>query len=956
MIALFDWFQCTPFQWFVIKIQVSVAVFVLLAWVLEQTRFRHYPAGRCFLWEATLFCALLSPLAVWFGPHLPFLDCLPFHSQWDSSPGFAALPTDWDSQDLTLGRTEGESHYVVDPLSSFPQTNPGSPATGDSHSNTNGPQASGVEPLRLAIPADFWLLVFSVWIAGTCWFSIRLAHGLIWIRRLLRDDCEPIGDGEALLVARVAERLGLGKPPPIRFSSKIRGPFVFGVFQPIVMLPSQLKDKENQDRLFDVLVHEFAHIFRQDGKIQAMQQLAFVLFWFHPLIWLLNRNLDRAREEVCDNFVLKHTEPAVYAGHLLALAETFFPFPSQMGLLAILGKARGLERRIEDLLDDRRDRSTQVHKRSKAFLALLLALTAGFAGALGVRGGGPMVGGLGLWPGGASQETPLVLGGSPAVKPPSPSLADEVKRSIARGVEYLRQQEKGSGHWEVNEESAARTGGWSALAMLALLSSEVPVDDPMIQRGLAYLRKIPAEQTYPVSLQTMVFVLAGQPEDRPLIQRNVDWLLKTRIPGRNEGRNGGWGYGSGQGSPDNSNTQYAIMALTDAIQAGAKVPREVLQTIANDVTKSQQADGGWSYRTEPFTTFTMTQGGTASQANLYRLLAGARTNLAEDGSVYQCGKQPEWQSIQRGLGWVEDQMPKKLESAEAANRAFRHPFYAMHGTQRMAKATGQRFLGGTDWYKIEVEFLLKHQNETGFWSFKTISLDDWPVVATSFALIFLSQGKTPVLIAKLSDLKAGWGTTKFQDLRHLVHFASKEAFGGARLSWQVFETSRLPLEENKTVQEVARQMLDTPVLWLSGHDQVPDGPQRALLKAYLDQGGLLFAEACCAKEEFDRNFRAMMRALYPNHLLQPVTAQHPLWKTKLPWGGNPQTFPLWSLEVEGRTIAIYCPKPLAGYWEGNPGSSDRAREAFQLGTRVLAFAQGAKPFQPRLSWVPVENR
>ena len=64
--------------------------------------------------------------------------------------------------------------------------------------------------------------------------------------------------------------------------------------------------------------------------------------------------------------------------------------------------------------------------------------------------------------------------------------------------------------------------------------------------------------------------------------------------------------------------------------------------------------------------------------------------------------------------------------------------------------------------------------------------DNWPVVSTSFALLFLSKGRTPVLISKLVhgpwprvEADTDWNNDR-NDLRHLVEFASKELFKSCR--------------------------------------------------------------------------------------------------------------------------------------------------------------------------------
>src|SRR4051794_36915906 len=180
----------------------------------------------------------------------------------------------------------------------------------------------------------------------------------------------------------------------------------------------------------------------------------------------------------------------------------------------------------------------------------------------------------------------LVLGaGPPRAEPeragvaPEESLADRVRGAIDRGVKSLRsQQRETDGSWEIHLAlTTSNPGGQTSLALLALLNAGVPVNDPAVQRGLKYLRRITSDRTYVVALQTMVFAQAGEGIDRGRIARNVRWLLDNRRPD-------GWSYGNaGEGrinlAGDNSNTQYALLGLHAGLESGVKIDEETLQAI-----------------------------------------------------------------------------------------------------------------------------------------------------------------------------------------------------------------------------------------------------------------------------------------------------------------------------------------------------------------------------------------
>jgi len=113
-----------------------------------------------------------------------------------------------------------------------------------------------------------------------------------------------------------------------------------------------------------------------------------------------------------------------------------------------------------------------------------------------------------------------------------------------------------------------------------------------MQRALSYLRKIKPEKTYVVSLQTMAFARAEPDKDRMLIERNVKWLQSTQIA---EGPHykGAWSY-PGMGDGDNSNSQFALLALHEAERVGVSASNRTWQ-LAKDYWERCQnkEDGSW---------------------------------------------------------------------------------------------------------------------------------------------------------------------------------------------------------------------------------------------------------------------------------------------------------------------------------------------------------------------------
>ena len=87
----------------------------------------------------------------------------------------------------------------------------------------------------------------------------------------------------------------------IRESDRIAGPFVLGVFRPVIFLPAGLAEEERAC----VLAHEAAHIRRKDHLVKPVCFLAVVLNWMNPLAWAAFRLMGQDMETACDELALE---------------------------------------------------------------------------------------------------------------------------------------------------------------------------------------------------------------------------------------------------------------------------------------------------------------------------------------------------------------------------------------------------------------------------------------------------------------------------------------------------------------------------------------------------------------------------------------------------------------------------------------------------------------------------
>jgi beta-lactamase regulating signal transducer with metallopeptidase domain len=214
------------------------------------------------------------------------------------------------------------------------------------------PVAHGIETAsQRSFPWAALLLV--VWMIGALAGMVRLNRGwhkILRIRKAARAVSGERIEGALHRVATVFNR----PAPTVLASEQVGVPLAVGCYHPVVLLPVSLLLRLGDAELLQVLVHECAHVFRQDTLINLYQRFLAAVLWFHPLVHIANRLLDGAREDLCDNYVLRVAAPAEYSRTLLAVAE-FFTSPPD-GLLAptLVRPAGNLEARVARLLHPRR--------------------------------------------------------------------------------------------------------------------------------------------------------------------------------------------------------------------------------------------------------------------------------------------------------------------------------------------------------------------------------------------------------------------------------------------------------------------------------------------------------------------------------------------------------------------------------------------------------------------------
>jgi beta-lactamase regulating signal transducer with metallopeptidase domain len=347
-----------------------------------------------FFWQSTLLILLVLPTAwalrnrsaavrhsLWLAVLIaaPFLPVLTFFAKSAGVPQ-ASIPvlTAYETSVMT----SGAPYVPVENL--IPLTVEGTRPVSSSTSVSSAPTKRGViargpgKLFQLKSLFDYpWAIVFSSYLLVTGVLLIRFVLGVIRIRHWIRSGVLCLDDVILNAMRAAQQTVGHKRPIPVLQSDRVHSPIAAGVIRPVVLVPENFVHSIGEDELKIVTVHETAHIKRRDPLVLHVVRFVNMLFWFHPLVWLVTRHMVVLSELAADEAVLKKTgEPIRYAKFLTKLAEDLSPKSSSSPLVAGIAFTKStFLHRIEAVLSEPRSRFKKLP--APVRLATLSACAAG---------------------------------------------------------------------------------------------------------------------------------------------------------------------------------------------------------------------------------------------------------------------------------------------------------------------------------------------------------------------------------------------------------------------------------------------------------------------------------------------------------------------------------------------------------------------------------------------------
>ncbi|HWJ91463.1 MAG TPA: M56 family metallopeptidase, partial [Flavisolibacter sp.] len=219
---------------------------------------------------------------------------------------------------------------------------------------------------------DHALTIVFIWFVFFLLKSVQLVAGLHYVHRIRYSQNKPVSMQWKDKLDHFARQMGITSSVVFLQSSLVKVPVVIGLLKPAILVPVGLLNNLPPEQVEAVLLHELAHVRRNDFFVNLLQSVAEVIFFFNPAIVWISGCIREEREACCDDIVLLHSSRK--DSYLEALVY-FQEYSMQGYAMAFTGKRNYLLNRVKRMLTQE---NKKLNTMEKILLLSGLAVTMAF--------------------------------------------------------------------------------------------------------------------------------------------------------------------------------------------------------------------------------------------------------------------------------------------------------------------------------------------------------------------------------------------------------------------------------------------------------------------------------------------------------------------------------------------------------------------------------------------------
>jgi beta-lactamase regulating signal transducer with metallopeptidase domain len=207
---------------------------------------------------------------------------------------------------------------------------------------------------------------------------MKLVSGTQSVYRLRRRGLGKVPGALKIFLLDASQYLSIKRKVSLFTSDLISSPLTVGFLKPVILLPVAMINQLSIEQAQAIILHELAHIRRNDYLQNLITQIILTTLYFNPFARLLAKMQNLEREKSADNWVMQFEyNNCMYAKTLLLLARQNMGKTHKLAV-PISGKRSPLLERVEFLLGAGKRKYPSI--KSLSFLCTLIAVM--FVGSL----------------------------------------------------------------------------------------------------------------------------------------------------------------------------------------------------------------------------------------------------------------------------------------------------------------------------------------------------------------------------------------------------------------------------------------------------------------------------------------------------------------------------------------------------------------------------------------------
>jgi len=196
-------------------------------------------------------------------------------------------------------------------------------------------------------------LIVAIWNFVILFLLLKMLGGLVYAQRLKSYKTSNAPASWNARLKQLSKSIGINRNIQLLESAIVKVPMVIGFFKPVILLPLGIISGLTTDQLEAILAHELAHIKRNDYLVNVFQTIIEVLFFFHPAIWWISKNIREERENACDDIAISIHKNGIALAKALAKIEILNHNKSTYAM-ALNGNKTSLINRIKRLVNQQK--------------------------------------------------------------------------------------------------------------------------------------------------------------------------------------------------------------------------------------------------------------------------------------------------------------------------------------------------------------------------------------------------------------------------------------------------------------------------------------------------------------------------------------------------------------------------------------------------------------------------